>query len=78
METLFGQKITKLVNVKFHSVEEKKLENKRIRKEIKELEELIKQYNLYLDGKKSYVLTMEQVKEDIKKAKEKIEVLKKI
>ena len=78
METLFGQKITKLVNVKFHSVEEKKLENKRIRKEIKELEELIKQYNLYLDRKKSCVLTMEQVKEDIKKAKEKIEVLKKI
>ena len=78
METSFGQKITKLVNVKFHSVEEKKLENKRIRKEIKELEELLKHYNLYLDGKKSYVLTMEQVKEDIKKAKEKIEVLKKI
>ena len=37
METLFGQKKTKLVNVKFHSVEEKKLENKRIRKECKNL-----------------------------------------
>ncbi len=75
METLFGQKST---TIKVSSEIEKKSEKKRIRKEITELEDLIKQYTLYLEGKKSCVLTMEQVKEDIKKAKERLKVLKKL
>lgn len=73
---LFGQPI--IIDVRYSDYEQKREEKKKIKKEIQELQDTILEYNLYLDGKKSCVLTMEQVKEDIKKAKEKIEVLKKI
>lgn len=71
---LFGQQIIK--NVRYSAFEKKKEEKKRIKREIQNLKDTIAEYNLYLEGKKSCVLTMEQVKEDIKKMEFKIKVLK--
>lgn len=71
---LFGQQIIK--DVRYSDYEQKREEKKKIKKEIQELQDTILEYNLYLDGKKSCILTKEQIKEDIKKMEFKIKVLK--
>jgi hypothetical protein len=71
---LFGQQIIK--DVRYSDYEQKKEEKKKIKKEIQELQDTILEYNLYLDGKKSCILTKEQIQEDIKKMEFKIKVLK--
>lgn len=71
---LFGQQIIK--DVRYSDYEQKKEEKKKIKKEIQELQAMISEYNLYLEGKKSCILTKEQIKEDIKKMEFKIKVLK--
>lgn len=62
---LFGQQIIK--DVRYSDYEQKREEKKKIKKEIQELQDTILEYNLYLDGKKSCILTKEQIQEDIKK-----------